>query len=734
MRKLLHRYITASIVGAALVQAIPASAGNTAFGYMFKTKNGKYAFASFDTEKPQTLNQMGAASYGYVHPSAGEYVDGKIYTYTVEFGDITEIEPKGWAVYDAETYKILSSKTDYDYNRVVDMTYDYTTNTMYALVEDNYKTGELDATSLCVVDLATGDYRLIGSPGVLKAIDGYGREADDNLITLACDNNGQLYAMSAYRYLYKVDKFSGKVEQAAPRHNLGTASQFQSMAFDTDGTLWWAQCHPSYGHFCSIDLSTGVPGGFVDFKTDYEKLNKLGDDVQMTCLFFKGRSVNAKSPLAVTGLTAKAHENGVKKVDLSWTLPEKDYSGNQAEITGVRVYRIGSAEPVATLSGAAVSFTDENAADGYSTYEVIPFNDDTNGFPAFADLFAGYDRLSAVSNIVISAADRDVTVTWEKPSGTVNGFYADFDHITYNVYRTIAGTETQVAEGTDQCSFSETISDNGSVFYTIEPVSGGVAGEKAKSDAIVFSGVASLPYSTGFEDNEDGTQWTIINDGYKGWTVGSDSYAISGTNTATAGTGGAADLGDDWLISPAIEFGAGSHTISFIGRGSSFDTFTVDFLLGTDKADVATFTIPVCTIADDHVYDKDNTAQRGWVSREATFNVPEAGTYHLGIHNKTTTTYANLRLDNLSIVAGSSAIGSIGSDADGFFSVELNGNTIQVISSREVKAVQVCDIQGRIVAVAEGDAVDCSGFEKGIYIVAATMADGSRRVAKTAVR
>ena len=69
MRKLLHRYITASIVGAALVQAIPASAGNTAFGYMFKTKNGKYAFASFDTEKPQTLNQMGAASYGYVHPS-----------------------------------------------------------------------------------------------------------------------------------------------------------------------------------------------------------------------------------------------------------------------------------------------------------------------------------------------------------------------------------------------------------------------------------------------------------------------------------------------------------------------------------------------------------------------------------------------------------------------------------------------------------------------------------------
>ena len=83
-----------------------------------------------------------------MHVSAGEYVDGKIYTYQVEFGDFTEIYPYGWTVYDAETLNVLSENTSQQSNRVVDMAYDYTTNTMYALVEDKYNTGKVAQTSL----------------------------------------------------------------------------------------------------------------------------------------------------------------------------------------------------------------------------------------------------------------------------------------------------------------------------------------------------------------------------------------------------------------------------------------------------------------------------------------------------------------------------------------------------------------------------------------------------------
>ncbi len=42
-------------------------------------------------------------------------------------------------------------------------------------------------------------------------------------------------------------------------------------------------------------------------------------------------------------------KKGVQKVDISWTLPQTDYSGAAANVTGVKVYRIGTSEPIATL-------------------------------------------------------------------------------------------------------------------------------------------------------------------------------------------------------------------------------------------------------------------------------------------------------------------------------------------------------------------------------------------------
>lgn len=171
-----------------------AAADTTAYGYLFNSKDGKRGFVSFDVAAPQTLN-LPQRDFGDVHPIAGEFVDGKVYVYRAELDEMYgQITPYDWAIYDAETNK----KLDYHYtsgNRVVDMTYDYTTNTMYALVEDKSTSGEIAPTSLCVVDMNTGTYRIIGSPGELTAIDGNNKVAIDGLITLACDATGQLYAM-----------------------------------------------------------------------------------------------------------------------------------------------------------------------------------------------------------------------------------------------------------------------------------------------------------------------------------------------------------------------------------------------------------------------------------------------------------------------------------------------------------------------------------------------------------
>lgn len=714
--------------------SLTMNAADTAFGYMFQSKDDRHGFSSFAVGNPQKVT-LHKSNYDYIHPSAGEYVDGKIYTYLVEFGDFSDIYPTGWAVYDGQTYSQLAKASTAN-NRVVDMAYDYTTNTMYALMEDKYTTGTVSPTSLYAVDLATGELTFIGTPGELTALDGYNRVDTDGLITLACSPDGQLYGMTHYRYLYRIDKFTGKVESAAPRHNLGTAEQFQSMAFDAEGKLWWAQQHPSYGHFCEIDLTTGIPGGFVDFRTDYEKLNKLGDDIQLTCLYFKDKQVRPNSVKAVSDLTATLSDADVHTVNLSWKLPEADYSGKAAQATAIKVYRLGTSEPIATLSGDATSYSDTAAPDGFVGYEILTATESGNGFPAFARTFAGYDVLKPVSNITVQLDGNVATVKWDAPTATVNGGYSDFENITYNIYRGKNSELSLVASDVDACEFTETIAETGGFAYTIEPVSGNVAGQKATSDVFVIASSKTLPYFTSFEDDQDGSEWTFNNKNTngRGWQIGKKSYVFEGDKTAIASTGGSSALGDDWIFSPAIEMEAGPHIVTFYGNGASYDTHTFTMAFGTDAADTESFSIPVYSLNNDYIYDKDGEVS-GWKRVEVNVEIPESGLYHLGIHNMTQTTYANLRIDNLSIKRDpASAITDVTDEANSF-SVAAMGGTIIVESAAPMSRIDLYDAQGRAVRTVNANAASAtiSGAAKGFYIIGVTFADGTKAARKIAL-
>lgn len=722
-------------VAAIALAAAPAAAQQTAYGYLFGSRTGVHTFVSFDTKASQTLNNISSKNYGDVHPSAGEYVDGKVYTYRVEFGDFSEIYADSWAVYDGETFQLTQSRDMYPMNRVVDMTYDYSTNTMYALVEDAFNTGELSATSLCAVDMATGDYIVLGSPGELKAIDGYNRETDDALITLACDNAGQLYAMSAYRYLYKLDKHSVQVEQVGERHNLGTAAQFQSMAFDSEGRLWWAQQHPSYGHFCEIDLATAIPGGFVDFRTDYEKLSKLGDDAQVTALYFKDKTLRKKSLKAVGGLSAAVDAADVNAVVLSWTAPGQTYEGLAGTPDGYKVYRMGTSGAIATLAADVTEYRDAAAPNGNVVYEVIPFNADGDGFPAFCTVFAGYDRLSAVTDIKVSVDDRTATLTWSAPTTTENGGFADYNAITYNVYRGLGDEVTPLETGIAETRFDETIDADGTFYYVVEAVSGGVTGARARSESFVLSSVASVPYFTSFEIGDGGSQWTFINceanaSISKGWSIGSSYYIYEGKCVANASTGGNANLGDDWLYSPAIQFKKGRYELDYYANGSSYDKQSYSVHLGTDNKTPMS-TDPIYSIDNVLEYDEaglNPAGAKGWKHVEIKFDVPEDGIYHLGFHFTTKSTYANLRIDNLSIKEdASSGIDAI-AGGNGGVVVGLEGRIANVTAASAIESVSIVNMQGAVVKTvvgsgAESLSVDTSALPRGIYVITVVTAD-----------
>ncbi|MDD2961111.1 MAG: T9SS type A sorting domain-containing protein [Muribaculaceae bacterium] len=712
----------------------PAIAGETAYGYLFGDMTGQKGFVSFDVDAPQKLTILKNTQYDEIHVSAGEYVDGKIYTYRLNVNDMfSSATAYDWAVYDAATLKELATVNMEGTRRVVDMTYDYTSNTMYALVEDKQASGSVSKSSLCIVDMKTGKYTLVGNPGKITAVDGYGRPTDDKLLTLACDNKGTLYAMSHYRTLYALDKMTGLATAAAPQHNLSTINQLQSMAFDANGDLWWAQSHPDYGFFCKVDLKTGIPGGFVDFKTDYDKLNKLGSDGQLTSLYFTSKKVNAKALTAVSSLESATLAEDCNSVVLTWKAPTTDYSGNAAQVAGYKVYRIGSSEALATLAADAVSFTDSKAPNATITYEVIPFNADGNGFPAFTEIFAGYDMLDVVNDVKVALDDKTVTLSWTKPTKTVNGGYANFDAITYNVYRAQGTAEELVASAISETTFSETLEKAGGYKYIIEAVSGSVVGKRAMSEQFLITTIAAIPYFTGFEDSQDGALWSFINNSAKGWSILSDYSKFDG-KYAKAATGGSTALGNDWLISPAIDFEKGNYKIEFYACGSSYDKNSVDFLLGTDKANVESFTFPVFTIVDENVYDATATP-KGWKLYSAKFSVTDKGIYHLGIHNKTTATFANFRVDNLSIVSDGSGIDGVVA-GENSVKVVANANSIAVKADKDIDNVEIYDMQGRCIAsraFSSNDAV-VSGLSlaKGIYLVSVVFNDGTKTVAKIA--
>ena len=107
---------------------------------------------------------------------AEEYVDGKIYGYGYDANDWEA----NWQyfVFDAATFKTLSqSDLGESFPYVYDMTYDYTTGTMYCVAGNSE-----DEMNLYVADVATGKVALL-------------KQTEQNFMSIAAARDGKLYAI-----------------------------------------------------------------------------------------------------------------------------------------------------------------------------------------------------------------------------------------------------------------------------------------------------------------------------------------------------------------------------------------------------------------------------------------------------------------------------------------------------------------------------------------------------------
>jgi len=208
---------------------------NLAYGYVIYPN---IAPVYYDLNYPEILVPIADHSSDIYDVRGGEWVNNTWYAYdkTTTVNRFITIDP------------ITGDKTELNSTGITyapnDVTYDYTTNTLFGVV--SFSGGTF------------GFYSINMSDGVLTQI---GTSSTGAPITLACNLEGQLYSVFTDGKLYTIDKTTGVPTEVGTTGITGI-TYVQSMAFDHrygDVLYWNQQGDGAYsGGFYTINTTTGA--------------------------------------------------------------------------------------------------------------------------------------------------------------------------------------------------------------------------------------------------------------------------------------------------------------------------------------------------------------------------------------------------------------------------------------------------------------------------------------------
>lgn len=308
----------------ACTQLIPNIKNVELLGYRWSAY-GNAGFMKVQSNDPESASFLCEVTPNDALVIAGECVDGKFYGYTATWygasRQFVEIDPVTWTV-----QRAIDNTDDY----ILDMAYDYSTSTMYALRPD----GDAANVQLVKVNTEDGTTELVGAVGFIVR-------------TLACDLTGKLYAISDDGKLYSLDSAT-----AAPSligaTGVGSAKYLQSMAFDHNtGRLFWAHTSDAVnGAIHEIDSATGkatVLGTAMFDKIDEAEL------VGLYTPYKHGSSALSEVDAASGALSLKADLQGNVTVDAPSAAVLTLYN---AAGSVVATYNVGSGRTVLGLGVA----------------------------------------------------------------------------------------------------------------------------------------------------------------------------------------------------------------------------------------------------------------------------------------------------------------------------------------------------------------------------------------------
>ncbi len=417
-------------------------------------------------------------------------------------------------------------------SHINDMSYDYSTKTMYAIsvLNDAY-------TQLFTIDLNTAESKLVA-------------DLDRRFFTLACTYEGQLYGISFEGDLCKIDKTNGNVTVVGATGWHPT--YYQSMEFDhSDETLYWAANLMGGTDFddciATVDINTGAA----------QKVAAVGNSPQIAGLYVPFAASEKGTPSAVSDFECVPGANGATTVALYWMNPTQTFDGKElTALTDIKVYR--DRELIKTFEnpeiGEEMSYTDDlgDVKGGYHFYSVVASNSVGEGAEEKVRIFVGRDIPADITTLTLLHDGYDkAVISWNQPELGPNGGYVDASSLSYKVVRKPDGRV--IADGLKQTTVSdENISPVSQYSYSVVASNADGESNAVETETRVFGPAYSMPVTFDFTAFDADNSWTVMDankDGYAWmWTKVSSGDRVMGHQASSTA------VSDDWLISYYMPF------------------------------------------------------------------------------------------------------------------------------------------------------------------------------------
>ncbi|MDE6311396.1 MAG: choice-of-anchor J domain-containing protein [Muribaculaceae bacterium] len=507
------------------------------------------------------------SSYAMASTAAALLHNGQMYAVEVDYDGYF------YRTYNASTWATIGTPEEIDVQNVPsDLTYDPVTGKVYGgFYDEDY-----------------GGFSRFASFGLTtaEASDIKGNMDERDFIAIAATPDGTIYALHAtYNYLIKVDPRTGN-ETKIGRTGLGCEVNMSigivsSMTWDEDNSRLIAivadntgsRINPVYkSALYTIDPTDTYKEGNSTM-VRVTKVRDLPGNPSVAGLHIVEQSASAEAPAGPSDLRVEFTSPASLTGAVCFKAPLLSNGGQtlsgsllaQVSINGNVVATLGDITPGSEVRTQALTFPA-----GESTVRVVMASPELRGEKAELTVFAGEDSPATVGNATLDITPEGwASICWTAPEAGANGGNIVPANLRYNVVR--VPDKALVASGISACSFLDKTLDPAAmrtVSYTVTALNDAGQSAPVETNSCLSAGALSVPFTEGFDTQDDFDLWQKINNNPGGaWKYSTAEPRYAYYKYADDDK---INPADNWLISPAIRLYAGkAYKLSYSWRANN---------------------------------------------------------------------------------------------------------------------------------------------------------------------